>query len=322
MNLGKNIQTIARETLLEEAQAIQKVADLVNEEFESIVELILSLKGRLVITGIGKSAIIANKIVATLNSTGTPSLFMHAADAIHGDLGMIQESDAVICISKSGNTPEIKVLVPLLKRTGAKLIGLVSNLDSFLARHADFILNATISKEADPNNLAPTTSTTVHLALGDALAVSLLAARGFTGEDFAKYHPGGSLGKQLYLKVDDIYPKNELPIVAEDDGVRDAILIISKNRLGAAAVVNSGNELSGIFTDGDLRRMLEKHHDFDHLKVKEVMTTDPKVVSKGEYAIRALNLMREYDINQLVVLDEKKIVGFIHISDLLNEGIV
>ncbi len=322
MNLAKNIQNIAKNTLLQEAEALRKVAGYIDEEFERIVALILDMKGRLVVTGIGKSAIIANKIVATMNSTGTPALFMHAADAIHGDLGMIQPDDVVICISKSGNTPEIKVLAPLLKRTGAKLIALVSNTSSTLASQSDYILNATMDAEADPNNLAPTTSTTVHMALGDALAVSLVEARGFTSEDFAKYHPGGSLGRQLYLKVDDIYPKNELPIVNASDLVKEAILVISKNRLGAAAVVDSDNHLVGIFTDGDLRRMLEKHEQFDQLIVKEVMTSNPKTIEKGVFAIRALNLMREQDINQLIVMDKEVVAGFIHISDLLNEGIV
>jgi arabinose-5-phosphate isomerase len=323
LNLSKNIQTIAKETLYKEAEAIKKVADYIDDEFEAVVNDILSMKGRLVITGVGKSAIIANKIVATLNSTGTPAMFMHAADAIHGDMGMIREEDMVMCISKSGNTEEIKVLIPLLKRTGAKIIGLVSNEDCFVAKHSDRCIRAIISEEADPNNLAPTTSTTVHMAVGDALAVSLLLARGFTSEDFAKYHPGGSLGKQLYLKVDDIYPKNELPVVQETDLVKASILVISKKRLGAAAVVNAQNELVGIFTDGDLRRMLENHDDFSSLTIGEVMTSNPKTINTGEYALRALNMMRQYDINQLIVIDaHKKVLGFLHISDLLNEGIV
>ncbi len=322
LKLQKNIQTIAKETLINEAEAIRNVVEHIDNDFEQAVLEILNMKGRLVVTGIGKSAIIANKIVATLNSTGTPSLFMHAADAIHGDLGMIQEDDIVMCISKSGNTEEIKVLIPLIKRTGAKTIGLVSNADCYVAKHVDFVLKAIIDKEADPNNLAPTTSTTVHMAMGDALAVSLLQAKGFTSQDFAKYHPGGSLGKQLYLKVDDIYPKNELPIIQETDLIKSSILTISKKRLGAAAVVDKDNNLVGIFTDGDLRRMLEKHDNFASLTVREVMTRNPKTITKGEYAIRALNEMREHDINQLIVVEEQKVVGFLHISDLLNEGII
>jgi len=322
LNLIKNIQKTAKNTLLQEAKAIEEVASYIDGEFEEIVELILSMKGRLVVTGIGKSALIGNKIVATMNSTGTPSLFMHAADAIHGDLGMLQQDDVVICISKSGNTPEIKVVVPLLKRTGAKLVALVSNMDSFLAKQSDFILNATMKEEADPNNLAPTTSTTVHMALGDALAISLLEARGFTSEDFARYHPGGSLGKQLYLKVDDIYPKNELPIIDQSVKVKAAILVMSKNRLGATAVVNLEDKLIGVFTDGDLRRMLEKHDNYDQLEVHEVMTKNPITIEKGDYAVRALNIMRDHDISQIIVMEKDNIVGFIHFSDLLNEGIV
>lgn len=322
MKLQKNIQTIAKETLLKEAEAIKNVVQYIDDNFEQAVLEILNMKGRLIVTGMGKSAIIANKIVATLNSTGTPSIFMHAADAIHGDLGMIRNEDIVLCISKSGNTEEIKVLLPLLKRLEVKTIGLVSNEDCYMTKHVDFVLKAIIDSEADPNNLAPTSSTTVHMAMGDALAVSLLAARGFTAQDFAKYHPGGSLGKQLYLKVDDIYPKNELPIVNENDLVKESILVISKKRLGAAAVINDKEELVGIFTDGDLRRMLEKHDNFSTLKIGQVMTKNPKTIEKGEYAIRALNEMREYDINQLIIVENKKIVGFMHISDLIDEGII
>lgn len=318
LKLQKNIQITAKETLLKEAEAIKNVVRFIDDEFEQAVIEILKMKGRLVVTGIGKSAIIANKIVATLNSTGTPSIFMHAADAIHGDLGMIQTDDIVLCISKSGNTEEVKVLIPLLKRIGGKIIGLVSNEDCYLAKHVDFVLRAPIDSEADPNNLAPTTSTTVHMAMGDALAVSLLQARGFTAQDFAKYHPGGSLGKQLYLKVDDIYPKNELPIVAQTDLVKDSILVISKKRLGAAAVVNSDQELVGIFTDGDLRRMLEKHDNFKTLQIGQVMTKNPKTIEKGAYAVQALNDMQKHQINQLIVLENSKIVGFLHISDLMN----
>lgn len=322
MKLVKNIQTQAIVALRKEARAIEKITEFIDEGFEEIVSLILNMKGRVVVTGVGKSAIVARKMVATLNSTGTPALFMHGADAIHGDLGMVLPDDVVICISKSGNTAEIKLLIPLIRRTGARLIGLVSRVDSYLGRQADYLLNATIEEEADPNNLAPTTSTTVHTALGDALACCLSEARGFTSDDFARYHPGGSLGKQLYLKVDDIYPKNELPIVQENDLVKATILVISKKRLGAAAVVDNDGHLTGIFTDGDLRRMLEKYADFQKLSVKEVMSKSPKTIEKGEYATLALKLMREFDINQLIVMDRQKVEGFIHISDLLNEGIV
>ncbi len=322
MNLAKNIQQIAREVLLSEAKAIEKIAGLINNKFEACVHEILKTKGRVVITGVGKSAIIAHKIVATLNSTGTPSLFMHAADAIHGDLGMVQSDDIVICISKSGNTPEVKVLVPLLKRRGSKLIALVSNTESYLAKQADHILNATIDQEACPNNLAPTTSTTAHMALGDALAICLLESRGFTSSDFALYHPGGALGKQLYLKVADIYPNNALPKVMGDTSIKETILEISKKRLGAAAVVDSTDKLLGIVTDGDLRRMMENFDDISGLAAKDVMSKLPKTVDAGEFAIKALNIMQNNNIAQLIVTQEGKVVGFVHLHDLLKEGIV
>lgn len=322
LNLTKNIKNVAEKALINEADAVRNLAKLIDEDFENCVKEIYQLSGRVVVTGIGKSAIIANKIVATLNSTGTPSLFMHAADAIHGDLGMVQKEDIVICISKSGNTPEIKVLVPLLKRTDAKLIGLVSQMDSYLAAQSDYVLNATIGEEACPNNLAPTTSTTAHLALGDALAVCLLELRGFGSKDFAKYHPGGSLGKQLYLKVDDIYPNHEVPKVIKDTKLKDVILEMSTKRLGAVAVVDEQEHLSGIITDGDLRRMLENDMDLSTSTAQDIMTIDPKVLEKGDYATKALNTMQQNNIAQLVVLDDRKVVGFVHLHDLLKEGIV
>jgi arabinose-5-phosphate isomerase len=275
-----------------------------------------------VITGIGKSAIIANKIVATMNSTGTPALFMHAADAIHGDLGMIQKDDIVICISKSGNTPEIKVLVPLLKRRGSKLVALVSNKSSYLAEHSDYVLNATIGEEACPNNLAPTTSTTVHLAMGDALAIALLELRNFTSEDFAKYHPGGALGKQLYLKVEDVYVNNALPMVKSDTSLKDVILEISSKRLGATAVVDDAQILLGIITDGDLRRMLQKESNIAMVKATDIMTRSPRCIDKNEFAVKALQIMQENSISQLVVKDGARVAGFVHLHDLLKEGIV
>lgn len=322
MKLTKNIKTSAIKVLQTEADAIQNLINYIDDEFEACVEAILASNGRVVITGIGKSAIIATKIVATLNSTGTPAIFMHAADAIHGDLGMIQKDDFVICISKSGNTPEIKVLIPLLKRLGSKLIALVSNTNSYLAEHADFVLNATIAEEACPNNLAPTTSTTAHLALGDALAVCLLEAKGFTSEDFAKYHPGGALGKQLYLKVEDVIPKDQVPVVKKDASLTEVILEISSKRLGATSVVDNDHKLLGIITDGDLRRMLQKSTDVSAIKAIDIMSKNPKTIEKGEFAIRALNKMKEHNITQLVALDGDKIVGFIHIHDLMKEGIV
>lgn len=322
LNLAKNIKKIACDVLLNESLAIHNIINFIDDKFEACVREIYSAKGRVVITGVGKSAIIANKIVATLNSTGTPSIFMHAADAIHGDLGMIQSEDIVICISKSGNTPEIKVLIPLLKRRGSKLVALVSNTNSYLAEQADFILNATIAEEACTLNLAPTTSTTVHVALGDALAVCLLELRGFTSKEFAEYHPGGSLGKQLYLKVSDIYTYNELPIVGPHALLRDVILEISSKRLGCTAVVDENNILLGIITDGDLRRMLQKDSNLSAITAKDIMTRTPKKIDKDEFAVAALHLMQENNITQLAVMHGAQIDGFVHLHDLLKEGIV
>jgi arabinose-5-phosphate isomerase len=322
LNLVKNIKTIARDVLINESSAIHSLTNFIDDNFEACVREIYSAKGRVVITGVGKSAIIANKIVATLNSTGTPSIFMHAADAIHGDLGMIQSEDIVICISKSGHTPEIKVLVPLLKRRGSKLVALVSNTNSYLAQQADFVLNATIAEEACPHNLAPTTSTAVHMAMGDALAVCLLELRGFTSENFAEYHPGGSLGKQLYLKVSDIYVNNELPMVGPDSLLRDVILEITSKRLGCTAVVGANKKLLGIITDGDLRRMLQKNIDIHQVTAVDIMTRTPKKIEKDELAVVALHTMQENSITQLVVMEGPQIAGFIHLHDLLKEGIV
>lgn len=322
MNLAKNIKNIAQEVLRNESLAVQRLIDYVDDSFEACVRAILASKGRVVITGIGKSAIIANKIVATLNSTGTPALFMHAADAIHGDLGMIQRDDIVICISKSGNTPEIKVLVPLLKRRGSQLVALVSNTQSYLAKQADYILNATIGEEACPNNLAPTTSTTAHLALGDALAVCLLKMKDFTDRDFAELHPGGALGKQLYLKVSDLVAGHEVPKVKKDTSVKDAILEISSKRLGCTAVVDEEDRLLGIITDGDLRRMLQKDVDIRTAKATDIMTQSPKTIGLDEFAVKALHVMQEKSITQLVVTENHKVVGFVHLHDLLKEGIV
>ena len=320
----KKLTQIAQKVLQQEAAALQHISQLLDESFEACVKEILRLEGRVVVTGVGKSAIVANKIVATLNSTGTPSLFMHAADAIHGDLGMVQKEDLVVCISKSGSTPEIKVLVPLLKRTGAKIAALVSNTNSYLAQQADFVLNATIDCEACPNNLAPTTSTTAHMALGDALAVCLLEARGFTSEDFARFHPGGSLGKQLYLKVSDVYPDNEKPVVFEEDSLERVILEMTSKRLGATAVLNKEGKLSGMITDGDLRRMLSRFDNIKSLKAKDLMSRNPKTVIPDDYAVRAMNIMQANNISQLVVVDEKteEVVGFVHIHNLLKEGII
>lgn len=322
MKIVKNIKLSAIKVLQNEAEAVSGLIHSIDDEFEAAVNTILQSKGRVVITGIGKSALVANKIVATLNSTGTPSLFMHAADAIHGDLGMIKKEDVVICISKSGNTPEIKVLVPLLKRLGSKLMALVSQRDSYLAEHADYVLFAGFKAEACPNNLAPTTSTTVHMALGDALAVCLLEARGFTADDFARYHPGGSLGKQLYLTVGDLIGKNEVPKVDLEATLTEVIWEISSKRLGATSVIDQQGALQGIITDGDLRRMLEKNPDLAEVKAKDIMTLNPKTISVSAYAIRALNIMKEFNITQIVAMQNEQIIGFIHIHDLMKEGIV
>lgn len=322
MNLTKNIRKVATDVLLNEARAIERLTEFIDDDFEACVKEIVQSSGRVVITGIGKSAIIANKIVATLNSTGTPSLFMHAADAIHGDLGMIQNEDIVICISKSGNTPEIKVLVPLVKRRGFKLVALVSNIDSYLAQQADYVLNATIGEEACPNNLAPTTSTTAHLALGDALAVCLLDLRNFSSEDFAKFHPGGTLGKQLYLRVDDVMVGRDLPLVKPDTPLNDVIIEISSKRLGAAAVVGNDNKLLGIITDGDLRRMLQKGIRIEDAKAEDILSKNPKTIESGELAVKALQIMQQNSITQLIVLKNGEVSGFIHLHDLLKEGIV
>ncbi len=306
-----------------EAGAIAKLADFIDEEFVRCVEAILQIKGRVVVTGIGKSAHIATKIVATLNSTGTPALFMHAADAIHGDLGMIQSEDFVICISKSGNTPEIKVLVPLLKRKGSQLAALVSDTGSYLALNANFILKAHVEREACPFNLAPTTSTTAALALGDALAVCLLEARGFSSADFATLHPGGSLGKRLYLKVGDIYVHNQAPQVHERASLKEIIIEISSKRLGATAVVAAGtNKLVGIITDGDLRRMLNKFDSLEGILATDIMTPSPRTIEPEQYAAEAMAIMQDKNITQLVVTIEDKFVGFVHLHDLLKEGLV
>ncbi|WP_076669437.1 KpsF/GutQ family sugar-phosphate isomerase [Pontibacter indicus] len=323
MNLLNNIALTAKKVLTDEAEAIARLADFIDEHFESCVKAILNIKGRVVVTGIGKSANIATKIVATLNSTGTPALFMHAADAIHGDLGMIQPDDFVICISKSGNTPEIKVLVPLLKRKGAQLAALVSSTDSYLAQSADFVLNASVEREACPHNLAPTTSTTAALALGDALAVSLLEARGFSSADFATLHPGGSLGKRLYLKVDDIFRQNMAPHVSEDAPLKDIIIEISSKRLGATAVVKDRTEeLVGIITDGDLRRMLNKYDSIDSIRASDIMTASPLSIEPETYAAEALAIMQKKNITQLIVTKSGKFEGFVHLHDLLKEGLI
>lgn len=320
-NLEKNILRTAQNVLKQEADAIESLISTIDSSFEQVVERILGSTGRVVVSGIGKSAIIAQKIVATMNSTGQPAVFMHAADAIHGDLGMIDKEDIVLLISKSGNTPEVKVLVPLIKRLGNQLIAMVSDVRSYLATQADYVLNAHVEREACPLNLAPTTSTTAALALGDALAVCLLEARQFTSRDFAKFHPGGNLGKRLYLKVADIYPQHELPVVAETANVQEVIVEISSKRLGATAVVDANQKLTGIITDGDLRRMLNKHADFLALTAQQIMSPNPKTIAPIEYATNALTMMQQKCITQLIVAEDNTVLGFIHLHDLLKEGL-
>jgi len=318
----KEILKDAKNTIIEESKSIAKLADYIDTDFYKTVEIIFNSKGRVVVTGIGKSANIANKIVATLNSTGTPAMFMHAADAIHGDLGMVRKNDIVLCISKSGNSPEIKVLVPLLTRFGNILIGMVSDTNSYLAKQATFVLKASIEKEACPNNLAPTNSTTAQLVLGDALAICLLKCRNFSIDDFAKYHPGGSLGKKVYMRVKDLYIKTNPPKVTADTPVTNTIIEISAKRLGATAVVDEKNNVIGIVTDGDLRRMLENHINFQELNAKDIMSKNPKTISKKELAINAFNLMENNSITQLIVAEGGVYEGIIHLHDILREGIV
>ena len=317
---SKEIIEIAKSVIDQEAQAIHNLSTLVDDQFSEVVNLLCNSSDRLVVTGIGKSAIIANKLVATLNSTGQPAMFMHAADAIHGDLGMIQKNDIILCVSKSGSTPEIKVLVPLIRNLGNKLIAMVSNKSSFLAKNSDYFLHAFAEKEACPNNLAPTTSTTVQLVLGDALAVALLKIRGFSSNDFAKYHPGGALGKKLFLRVEDLV-KLEKPKVNLSSSVQDVIFEISSKRLGATVVLD-GNNISGLITDGDLRRMLEKGADINNLNASDIMTENPKCISKNALAAEALGVMEVNHISQLVIDDEGTYFGIIHLHDIIKEGIL
>ncbi|MBB5440401.1 arabinose-5-phosphate isomerase [Pedobacter sp. AK017] len=321
MKSKKSIIEAGVSTLQLEAQAILGLINNINDDFVKVVNLIIESKGRVIVTGIGKSAIIAQKIVATFNSTGTPAIFMHAADAIHGDLGMIQKDDIVICISKSGNTPEIKVLAPLLKQSGNTMIGMIGQLNSELAMQADLVLNTYVEKEACPHNLAPTTSTTAQLAMGDALAICLLHARDFNEQDFARYHPGGSLGKKLYLKTGDLALKNQKPSISADASVKDVIIEISQNRLGAVVVVD-GNDILGIITDGDIRRMLEKYSDLTNIKASDLMNPNPKRIEKDLLALNALEIIKENNITQLLVTDAGSYFGIVHLHDLLQEGII
>lgn len=317
-----SVKQIALRTIDLEARSIDGLSAFVNKDFENAVKSIAESKGRVVVSGIGKSAIIAQKIAATLNSTGTPSLFMHAADAIHGDLGMIQQEDVVIVISKSGESPEIKVLIPLIRNFGNTIIAIAGNSDSFLAKNAHYLINTTVSQEACPNNLAPTTSTTAQLVMGDALAICLMELKGFQSDDFAKFHPGGVLGKKLYLRVADLCANNEKPQVLASQSLKEVIMEMTKKRLGVTAVVDNSGILLGIITDGDLRRMLEKDADINTIKAEAIMTKNPKTISESELAVNALDLLRRYEISQLAVTDNGKYAGIIHLHDLIREGLI
>lgn len=317
-----DIKSVALKTIQQEADAINALMPMIDDQFEKAVQAIQHTKGRLVISGIGKSAIIAQKIVATLNSTGTPAIFLHAADAIHGDLGMVQQQDVVMVISKSGESPEIKVLIPLIRNFGNTIIGMVGNMHSFLAKNSSIVLNTTVSQEACPNNLAPTSSTTAQLVMGDAMAVVLMELKGFGSDDFARFHPGGTLGKKLYLRVADLYTQNEKPEVLANATLRQVIVEISRKRLGVTAVTNDQQQLLGIITDGDLRRMLEKSVSLDNVTASEIMTVHPKTIAPDALAIEALDLLRQYDITQLVVSSENQYLGIIHLHDLVREGLI
>ena len=321
MKTNKNILEIAKKTILSESKSIAKLADLLSDDFEKATEIIFNSKGRLVVTGIGKSAIIAQKIVATMNSTGTPSLFLHASEAIHGDLGMVQPEDVVICISKSGNSPEIKVLVPIVKHFGNTLIAITGNTTSFLAKGADFILDTTIDSESCPNNLAPTNSTTAQLVMGDALAVCLMELREFNPQDFAKYHPGGALGKKLLLRVGDMLDQSHKPEVSPETNIKKVIFEISEKRLGVTTVIEN-NKVIGIITDGDIRRMLNNNDTFAHLTAKDIMTKSPKMIQLSAMVTDALNVLEDFSITQLVVLENEEYRGILHLHDILKEGIV
>lgn len=320
MDADSSILEIAKQTFENESKAIRALISHLDQHFEGAVTCILESKGRVVVSGIGKSAVIAAKIVATFNSTGTPAIFMHAADAIHGDLGTVQRNDVVICLSKSGNTEEIKMLIPLIKRGNNKLIGITGNMESPLAKQADFTLNTFVEKEACPNNLAPTTSTTAQLVMGDALAIALLQLKGFSSEDFAKFHPGGALGKRLYLRVADIVGNNLKPAVTADASVKEVIVEISEKMLGATAVMD-GNTVIGVVTDGDIRRMLSKFDNINTIKARDIMTSNPKTIAPDVLAVKALEVLREYGISQLLVMEDGMYHGVVHLHNLLNEGI-
>jgi len=321
LDTKENILMLAKNTILSESESVAKLIDFIDFNFAEAIQIIFNSKGRLIVTGIGKSAIIAQKMVATFNSTGTPSLFLHASEAIHGDLGMMQTDDVVICISKSGNSPEIKVLVPLLKRFGNQLIAITGNMSSFLAKESKFVLNTTVDAEACRNNLAPTNSTTAQLVMGDALAVCLMEMRNFTSEDFAKYHPGGALGKKLLLRVTDMLENSLKPMVAPDAPIKKVIFEISEKRLGVTAVVEN-EKVIGIITDGDIRRMLNENDTFTHLTAKDIMTKNPKMIQSSIMVSDALNILEDFAITQLIVVDNGEYKGVLHLHDILKEGIV
>jgi len=318
----RSIKQIALNTIELEAGAIAGLTHSINEDFEKAVKVIADCKGRVVISGMGKSAVIAQKIVATLNSTGTPSIFMHAGDAIHGDLGMVLQDDVVIVLSKSGESPEIKVLVPLIKNFGNPLIAIVGNVDSYLAKQSTHVLNTTVTQEACPNNLAPTSSTTAQLVMGDALAICLMELKGFQSDDFAKFHPGGALGKKLYLRVSDLYIHNEKPAVLATQTLKEAIVEMTRKRLGVTAVIDKENNLLGIITDGDLRRMLERSVAIDSIKVVDIMGKDPQTIEPDKLAVDALDILRKKEISQLLVDEGRKYLGVIHLQDLIREGLI
>lgn len=316
-----DIQTIARRTILMEAEAVKQLATYINSGFEEVVHVIAKCPGKVVISGIGKSALIAQKIVATFNSTGTPAAFLHAADAIHGDLGLIQPGDVILLISKSGESQEIKVLIPLIKNFGNPVIAMTGNVESYLATNANYVLNTTVAQEACPNNLAPTTSTTAQLAMGDALAVCLIENNGFTSDDFAKFHPGGILGKRLYLKVADLYMKETRPEVSLQSSLKEVMVAITQNRMGATAVIKDG-AIAGIITDGDLRRMLQQRENLAGVTAQDIMSKNPKCIEDDQLAVNALDMMRRTNVSQLLVTQKDVYVGVLHLHDLVREGII
>ncbi len=320
--MNNNIILSAKKTIEIEAQSILELSNLINDQFVIAVNAIHESKGRLIVSGVGKSAIVGQKIVSTFNSTGTPALFMHAADAIHGDLGMVQKDDVVLIISKSGESAEIKLLVPLIKNFGNSLIAITGNLSGYLAQQTNILLNTTVSQEACPNNLAPTSSATAQMVMGDALAVALMEIKGFKIEDFARFHPGGNIGKRLYLRVDDLYNKSYIPKVLENASLKEIVVEITKSKLGATAVVDENNNIKGIITDGDLRRMLENNLLNNHISAFDICSKNPKKIEPSTLAVTALEQMREHDISQLLVVKENQYLGILQLHDLIREGIM